>query len=333
MGQTGRRQFLIAASSALAAAPFGLRAQPAGRMARVGLLASALPSNPVAAPIYDALWAELRSLGWIEGKNLAIEARYAEGQFERFPDLAAELVNAGVDVIVASIPPAVEAARDKTRRIPIVMVFVPDPVEAGYVASLARPGGNVTGLAYIALNEIPLKNLELLLEIAPGARRIGVLWSPKDPASANSFGVEQPRAEKLGVTEVSLPVAVPEDIDSALELAQRERIQALRVYSTPVIFQEVRRVAAWAAKQRLPSTGGPREAAQAGLLASYNPDYRQLYRVAAAYVDRILRGANPAEMPVEQPTKFVLVVNLKTAKAIGITIPQSVLLRADEVIE
>ena len=329
---TARREVLRSLLAGAVAAASPAIGQTTRRMARVGFLSSTLPSNHVVAPIYDALWAELRSLGWIEGKNLMIEARFAEGHAERFPVLAAELVHLGVDVIVASSAPATEAARDATRNVPIVMVAVPDPVGKGYVASLARPGGNVTGVADM-LHLVPLKSQELLLEIVPGATRIGILWSPKDRGSANAFKSEQARAKKLGVQLVSLPVSAPEDIDRELELAQRERIQGLRVHPVPVILQDVRKVAAWANKQHVPCVGGPRAYAEAGLLASYSPDFPQLFRFAATYVDRILRGANPAEMPVEQPTKFLLVVNLKTAKAIGITIPRSVLLRADEVIE
>jgi len=327
-----RRHALLAAAVTVALPALG---QPARTVARVGLLSSTLPSQSGAAPshYYEALWTELRSRGWIEGKNLVIEARYAEGRAERFPVLAAELVDARVDVIVAVFTAGVEAARNATRHIPIVMVGVPDPVGQGYIASLARPGGNITGLDNMASIELPLKHLEFLLEIAPGATTVGVLWSPVEAGSANAFEVEKGYAEKRGLRLVSLPVSAPEDIDRALELGQRERIQGLHVHPAPVNFPAIRKIAAWAAKQRLPSFGGPRSFAEAGLLLSYNPDYAHAFRLVARYVDRILRGANPAEMPVEQPTKFLLVVNLKTAKAIGITLPQSVLLRADEVIE
>jgi len=332
MGQTGRRQFLIGASGALIAAPFGLRAQPSGRVARVGLLSNTPPQNPEVAPSYAALREGLRTHGWVEGRNLVIEGRYAQGRAERYPIFAAELVKAGVDVIVAAGTQGTEAARNATRKVPIVMVAVPDPVGQGYVVSLARPGGNITGVASM-LHLIPLKSLELLLEFVPGAKRIGLLWSPRDSMSTYTFKIEQTRAEELGVREVSLPAGAPEDIDPALELAQRERVEGLRVHPTGVLFQDIRKIAAWAAKHRLPSVGGPRAFAQAGLLASYNPDWLHLWRSAGGYVSRILQGANPAEMPVAQPERFLLVLNLKTAKAIGVTIPQPLLLRADEVIE
>lgn len=332
MGQTGRRQFLIAASSALAAAPLGLRAQPAEHVARVGFLANTQPSNPAVTAPYKALRAELRSLGWVEGRNLKIEARYAEGRAERYSALATELVDARVDVLIAAGPQGTEAARNATRSIPIVMAMVNGPVELGYVASLARPGGNITGVADM-LDQVPIKNLELLLEIVPAATTIGILWGPRDPGSARAFKLEQEYAEKRSLREVSFPIAVPDDIDSALELARRDRIEGLRLHPTGVIFQAVRKVATWAVRQHVPSIGGPRAFAEAGTLASYNPDHSQLFRSVAHYVDRILRGGNPAEMPVEQADKFLLVVNLKTAKAIGVVIPQSVLTRADEVIE
>jgi len=332
MGQTGRRRFLIAASSALAAAPFGRRAQPAGRVARVGLLSNTPPPNPEVEPSYSALREGLRSRGWVEGQNLVIEGRYAQGRAERYPIFAAELVKAGVDVIVAAGTQGTEAAQNATLSVPIVMVGVPDPVGQGYVASLARPGGNITGVASM-LHLIPLKSLELLLEIVPRAKRIGLLWSPRDSMSTYTFKVEQTGAQELGVREVSLPAGAPEDVDPALELAQRERIEGLRVHPTGVFFQDIRKIATWATQHRVPSVGGPRSFVQAGLLASYNPDWLHLWRTAGGYAGRILRGANPAEMPVEQPERFLLVLNLKTAKAIGVTIPPSLLLRADEVIE
>jgi putative ABC transport system substrate-binding protein len=332
MGQAGRRRFLIAASTALAAAPLGRRAQPAGRVARVGFLANTPPTNPAVTAPYKALLAELRSLGWVEGRNLKIEPRYAEGHAERYSVLAADLVDAGVDVLIAAGPQGTEAARNATRSIPIVMAMVNGPVELGYVASLARPGGNITGVADM-LDQVPIKNLELLLEIVPSVTKIGILWAPRDPGSARAFKLEQAFAEKRGLREESFPIVAPDDIDRALELARQDRIEGLRLHPTGVIFQEVRKVATWAMQQHVPSIGGPRAFAEAGTLASYNPDHSQLFRSVAHYVDRILRGANPAEMPVEQADKFLLVLNLKTAKAIGVAIPPSLLTRADEVIE
>jgi len=329
---TARRKALRSMLAAAVAAALPALGQPARRTARVGILASARPSDPGIAPLHAAFLAELRSRGWVEGQNLVIEGRYAEGRAERFPVLAAELVDAGVDVIVASGSQATAAARDKTRSIPIVMVALSDPVEAGYVASLARPGGNVTGVTNLT-GVIAVKNLELLHEVKPDAKRIGILWSPKDAGSALAFRREQVAGQKLGLQVVSLPVVFPAEIDHALEIAQRERLQGLRVHPTPAVFQMAGKVAAWAVEQRVPTVSGPRSLVQVGLLAAYGPNYLDISRIAATYVDRILRGANPAEMPVEQPTKFLLVVNLKTAKAIGITIPRSVLLRADEVIE
>ncbi len=332
MDQTGRRRFLIATGSVLAAAPLGVHAQSAGRVARVGLLSNTPPPNREVAPVYSALREGLSAHGWVEGRNLVIEERYAEGRAERYPVLAAELVAAGVDAIVAAGTLGTEAARNATRKVPIVMVGVPNPVGQGYVASLARPGGNITGVASM-LHLIPLKSLELLLEIVPRAKRIGLLWSPTDSMSSSTFKTEQARADELGVREISLPAAAPEDIDPALELAQRERIEALRVHPTGVFAQDIRKIAAWATRHRLASVGGPRAFVQAGLLASYNPDWLHLWRAAGEYVASILRGGNPAEMPIQQPTTFLLVINIRAAKTMGIAVPQSVLTRADEVIE
>ncbi len=331
MGLAERRRFLVTAGAATIAVPLGLRAQPAGRAARVGLLLTATPST--FAPFFEGVRAELRSRGWLEGRNLAFEARYAEGHGDRFPPLAAELVGAGVDVMIASGSQAVEAARAATRSVPIVMLGVPDPVAQGYVASISRPGGNVTGLSNMQSREIPLKQLELALEIVPRAKTMGILWSPNNTGSAEAFGHEQAKAQDFGLRVVSLAVSAPEDIDGALELALRERIQFLRMHATPPILVALGRVARWAAEHRLPTIGGARLHVQAGVLASYNPDYMDMWREAARYVDRILRGAKPAEMPIERPSKFLLVVNLKTAQQIGITIPQSVLARADEIIQ
>ena len=331
MGQIGRRRFLIAATASVAATPLALRAQPAGRTVRVGILVYATPS--IHAPYIEGLRAELRTLGWEEGRNLAFETRYARGRADHLPALAAELVAAGVDVIIASGTQSVEAARAVTRSVPIVMIGIPDPVAQGYVASLSRPGGNVTGLSNMQSREIPLKNLELALEIVPGAKTMGILWSPENKGSADTFAYEQPKAEKIGLRCVSLAVSAPEDIDGALELALRERIHFLQVHGTPAIVVMIGKVADWAIEHRLPIIGGSQLFVQAGTLASYNPDYLDMYRKAARYVDRILRGEKPGEMPIERPSRFLLVVNLKTAQRIGITIPQSVLARADEVIQ
>ena len=331
MGQIGRRQFLVVATMLVAVAPLGLRAQPGVRTARVGLLFAGTPS--IVASYFEGVRSELRALGWEEGRNLVFEKRYAEGHADRFPALAAQLVGAGVDVIVASTSQAVDATRAATRSVPIVMLGVPDPIAQGYVASYSRPGGNVTGLSNMQSREIPLKQLELALELLPGSKTMGILWSPENKGSADAFAYEQSKAEKSGLRVVSLAVSTPEQIDGALELALRERIQFLRVHATPAILVTIGEVASWGAQHRVPTIGGLRAYAQAGVLASYNPDYLDMWRGAARFVDRILRGAKPAEMPIERPTKFLLVVNQKTAQRIGITIPQSVLARADEVIQ
>ena len=288
-------------------------------------------------PSDTALWHQafrvgLHDLGWVEGKNITIEYRYAEGQSDRLPDLAADLVRLKVDVIVASAPPDALAAQKATRAIPIVLANAGEPVAMGLVESLARPGGNITGLSPMNV-ELVGKRLELLREILPKLSRVAVLWNPQGPGSPFYWKEIQLPARQLGIQLHSLEVRSPNDFDQAFEAATRARAGALFVAPDPVIVTNLRRIAGLAAKSRLPSIFHFPEFADAGGLVTYAADRADMFRRAATYVDKILKGAKPGDLPVDQATKFELVINMKTAKALGITIPQSVLVRADRVIE
>jgi putative ABC transport system substrate-binding protein len=274
----------------------------------------------------------LRTLGWIEGDNLIIDRRYAESQNNRLPDLAAELIQLKPDVILTATTPAVLALKRTTSTIPIVSAGIADPVATGVVSSLARPGGNVTGISSIA-SELNGKRLQLLNEVAPKVRSVAVLTNPT--SSASVLGVVDLRraAEAMGIRLQIIEVARPEDLEAALERVASSQAQALLVPNEPILIQARARLAAFALKQHLPSVYGDKPHAEAGGLLSYDPDRADNFRRAAIYVDKILKGAKPADLPVEQPTKFELVINLKTAKALGLTIPPSLLLRADQVIE
>ena len=325
-----RRRDLVLLLGAAAFAPRALRAQTPARVRRIGLLSLYSPS--VTALWHQAFRLGLRDLGWIEGKNISIEYRYAEGSWDPLPDLAADLVRFRVDVIVASSTPEAVAAKNATRTIPIVMVVPADAVGSGLIESLARPGGNVTGLTQMA-PELAGKRLELLTEMVPKLSRVAVLWNPQSQPSTLIFKELQVPARQLGVQLHSLEVRSPDDFDKAFEDATRARVGALIPLASPVITTNLKRISDFAVKNRLPSIYQFSYFADDGGLAAYGPDRADLYRRAASYVDKLLKGAKPGELPIEQPTKFELVVNLRTAKALGITVPQSVLVRADRVIE
>ena len=326
-----RRTFILAAAAwpALAWAR-AARAQAPAKIPRIGLLTPLSPSNT--ALWYQAFRLGLRDLGWIEGKNISIEYRYAEGKSGRIPELAADLVRLKVDVIVTSVTTDALAAQKATRAIPIVMAAAGDPVATGLVESLARPGGNITGLSQMTY-ELGGKRLELLKEMVPRLSRVAVLWNPQNQGSTLTWKEIQLPARQLGIQLHSLEVRSPDDFDQAFEDVTRARAGALFVIQDPVIVTNLGRIAGLAAKRALPSIFQWSEFADAGGLAAYGPDRSDLFRRAATYVDKILKGAKPADLPIEQPTKFELVVNLKTAKTLGITIPQSILLRTDRVIE
>jgi putative ABC transport system substrate-binding protein len=277
----------------------------------------------------EALRQGLRDLGYVEGKNFVFEYRYAEGRSERLPGLAADLVRLKVDLIIAPGDVA-KVAREATGTIPIVMMSSDDPVRAGYVASLARPGGNVTGVTFI-FDELAGKRLELLKEAVPAITRVAVLWNPTHVD--NEFQEMQAAARTLGLQLQSLELRAPSDLDGAFQAASRGRAEALTVTPSRLTAFLRTRIVALAAKGRLPVISGWREFAEAGGLLTYGPNRSEGARRAAAYIDKILKGAKPADLPVEQPTRFELVVNLKTAKALGLTIPQSIMVRADQVIQ
>ncbi|MFQ5946583.1 MAG: ABC transporter substrate-binding protein [Anaerolineae bacterium] len=311
----------------LLAAPVPVEAQRAGKVYRIGFLAT----NP--RPYFESLWQGLRELGWVEGQNIVVERRYAEGQFERLPALAAELVRLKVDVIVAVATPPTHAAVNATKTIPIVFPFVGDPVSQGFVTSLARPGGNVTGLSFFG-PDIVGKQLELLKEAVPNASRVAVLWNPANrffaPLLLREAKVTGPA---LGVQLQPLGVRDPNEFGTAFAAMRRERADALLVLADVMFGAHRTRLAELAAKNHLPAMYGVTLYVKAGGLMAYAPNLADLVRRAATYVDKILKGAKPADLPVEQPTKFELWSNLKTAKALGLTIPDSVLFRADRVIK
>lgn len=327
----GRRLFLGGLLGATLPATLA-RAQTAERVRRVGFMGNLPPSHAFAAPFWRIFQEELHARGWREGHNLLIEARWAEGRVERFIGFADELVGLNLDLIVTVGSEATDAARKKTGTIPIVMVGPSHPVEAGFVASLARPGGNITGVTNL-LNELVVKHLELLKELKPGIERVGVLWSPNNPGSALGFKTIEGTGPRFGLAILSLPIAKPEDLDAAFATILRARPQALHVHPTRPIGLRAQQIASFAVEQKLPTISASSGFVRAGHLASYGADLTQTWRRASFYVDRILRGTKPAELPVEQPTKFEFIINMKTARAIGMTIPQSILLRADEVIE
>lgn len=273
----------------------------------------------------------LRELGYIEGQNIAIEYRYAEGELDRLPDLAAELVQLKVDIILASAPPPTRAAKGATATIPIVMAFSDDPVGSGFVASLARPGGNITGLSTFA-PEISGKELGLLKEIIPGLSRMAVLGTSTVPQYVQVVKEIERAAKALGVKVQYLDVLNAKDIETAFRGARKGRAQAILVLGSPVLYSHRTQIVDLAAKSRLPATYSRPEYVEVGGLMTYGVNMTDVFRRAAIYVDKILKGAKPADLPVEQPTKFELVINLKTAEALGLTIPPTLLFQTDKVI-
>ena len=304
-------------------------AQPAGNMRRIGYLASSSATAHPVEPFREAL----RELGWVEGQNIVIEYRFADGRFERLPDLAAELVRLKMELIVAVPTPAAVATKNATATIPIVMASVGDPVGLGLVASLARPGGNVTGVSFSVGLDLFGKNLQLLKEAIPKVRRVAILSNPANPLHAPVVNNVKAAAQSLGVSLQLLEARGPNDFEGAFAAMSKDRAEALLVVADAMFNLHRKRLAELAAQARLPGVFGGREYAEAGGLMSYGPSIAHQLRQAAVYVDKILKGAKPADLAVEQPTTFELVMNMKTAKALGLTIPPSLLLRADQVIE
>ena len=330
-----RRAFLTG-SAALLATPCVGEAQQAGKVYRIGFLLSGGPAPTPIGPNpglleFDAFIHQMRELGYVLGQNLTVETRAADGKFDRLPGLVAELIALKSDVIFAPATPAAQAAKSATSTIPIVIAVAPNPVEDGLVASLARPGGNVTGLTSTSL-ELSGKRLQLLKEIVPRVTRVAVLGNPDAPVSHAQMRVTQSAARSLGLTALPFWSRTPAEFDAALSAA-KEGTGALVVLPDAMFRSRAGRLAEAAVQYRLPTVFEFKLFADAGGLMSYGADVLDLYRRAAVSIDRILKGAKPADLPVEQPTKFELVINLKTAKTLGLTIPQSLVLRADQVIE
>src|SRR6516164_8702307 len=316
-----RRAFITLIGGAAAAWPFAARAQQGGKKYTIGLFSAAirLPEN---APAWIAFLGAMRELGWIEGKNVVFEGRYADNRLERLPALAEELLRLNVDVIVGVGTLAPLAAKRATTTIPIVMTAAGDPLGSGLVATLPQPGGNVTGMSLMA-PELGGKRLELLKELLPRLARVAVLWNAANPYSARVFKQVQAAGGTLGIEVQSLEMRDPDDYDGAFEVARKQRPDAMITVEDPLTYTYRKRIADFAAGQQLPSLSGLSEFAVAGGLMSYGANNADLFRRAAGYVDKILKGAKPADLPVQQPTEFELVINLKTAKALGVTIPPS----------
>jgi ABC-type uncharacterized transport system substrate-binding protein len=315
---------------ALLATPIATEAQQARKIHRIGFLGNSTAS--LEANLVEPFRRGLSERGYVEGRDVVIEYRWAEGKFERFPELAADLIRLPVDVIVTAGTPAALAVKRATTTIPLVMIAVGDPVGTGLIASLPRPGGNVTGLTSIAA-DLEGKRLELLREIAPGLSHVAILWNPTSPFSIVAEKEARAAAQVLHLKSTSVGVRATQEFDQAFETIVRERPGSLLVLADRLFLHNRERVVDFATRRRLPSVYPYRELVEAGGLMSFGPSYADMHHRAATYVDKILKGAKPADLPVEQPAKFELIINAKTAKALGLTIPQSILLRADEVIQ
>jgi putative ABC transport system substrate-binding protein len=326
-----RRTFLAGTGAVIFAAPLAAEPQQAGKVWRIAYLGNS--SAALESELVAAFRQGLRDLGYVEGRNIVIEYRWAEGQYDRFPGFIAEAIQSKVDIIVTAGTPAILAAKEGTRTIPIVMAVIGDPIAAGVVPSLARPGGNITGSTSMT-PEIDGKRLELLKELVPRVSRVAVLWNPANPNNAARLKGMQAAAQALRLTlEPVVGAADGQQLDKGFGEIVAARAEALIMESDRALLAQRARIVDFAAKRRLPALYAYREFVEGGGLASYAPSYPAMFRRAATYVDKILRGAKPADLPVEQPTKFDLVINLKTAKALGLTIPSSLLGRADEVIQ
>ena len=326
-----RREFITLLGGTAVAWPLAARAQQrATKIPRIGFLAF---SQEVATPeLLNVFRAGLRERGYIEGQNIAIEYRFAKGQIEQYPAAVAELIRLNVDVIVAWTTPAVAAAKRATSTIPIVLLGVSEPVEMGFIASLARPGGNVTGLSNLA-RDLNSKLVGLLVEIVPAIKRIAVLHNPSNPGTSGQRREIEAATRSLNLSLQVVDASVPADLESAFARLAGAGAQGIVVLADPMFLGESKRIAELALKARLPTVFQRRESAEAGGLVAYGASLRDQLRYVAVYVDKILKGAKPADLPVEQPTKFELVINLKTAKALGLEIPAKLLFTADVVIE
>src|SRR5262245_12990403 len=328
-----RRTFLCGLTLEALAAPLGVEAQQAAfaqsqqRTFRIGMLAAGDSTR-----LTNAIFAALQGLGYVEGQNLVVEGRFAEGRLDRLPEFAAELVRLRVDVIVIQGTPAGFAAKSATSTIPIVFAAISDPVGVGIVKSLARPGGNITGTSLMA-SELSAKRLELLHSVAPRLSRVAILWDSSNPGMALRVQETEIAAKQSQVALFSVGPRNAVELEAAFAELVKQRPDALLVTVEPFTRRHLARILEFCSSHRIPSMFEESSYVEAGGLMSYGPDLREIFRRAAVYVDKILKGAKPADLPVEQPTKFELVINLKTAKALGLTIPQSLLLRADHVIQ
>jgi putative ABC transport system substrate-binding protein len=325
-----RRREFIAMLGGAATLPLAARAQQRVGMPRVGYLFSFPQAE--GRHLWEACRQGLRELGYVEGQNIAVEPRFADGRHERLPALAEDLVRHKVDIIVAAATPASRAARAATSQIPIVIVAVGEPVKVGLVASLARPGGNVTGLSLLT-PDLSGKRLELLREFVPTLARVGILKNPDNPVSAVFLEETQVAAHKIGIELRSSDAQNPEQIETAFAQAAARRDDAIIVFDDPVLWSHRAKFVELAAARKIPAMYGYRDFVDLGGLMSYGPDRPDQYRRTAIFVDKILKGAKPAELPVERPTKFEFVFNRKTANALGLEVPTSLLLRADQIIE
>jgi putative ABC transport system substrate-binding protein len=329
---TARRVLTVTLVLGLLAAPSASFAQRAGKVWRVGFLAARHVESLGSDMQFGAFPKGMRELGYIEGKNLVIEWRSAEGKYERLPDLAATLVQLEVDVIVAAGAPAIGAAQKATTTIPIVMGTTGDPVGSGFIKSLARPGGNITGLSDL-VGDLGSKYLEMLLGAVPRLPHVAILTNPGNSSHAAILTSVQAGARSAGARVLHVAARSPQEIEKAFSTMVQQDARAAIVTADPLFNQQHRQIAALAAKHRLPTVSGYRQYVYAGGLMNYGPDFADNFRRAAVYVDKIFKGAKPSDLPVEQSTRFELALNLKTARALGLTMPQSMLLRADEVIQ
>ena len=334
--QLRRREFITLLGGAAVAWPLAARAQQGGKLPRLGILSPGRSELPEPGVIMlDAFVQGLHELGYAEGRNLILERRYAEWRPERLRELAAELAGAGVDVIVAFATPAAGAAKQATSAIPIVAVAVGDPVADGLVDSLAKPGGNVTGTSFLG-PELTARRLQLFKDIVPGLSHVAALWHPhaySDRTMATLLQDTRAAAQTLGMRLELVPADSPDEIDGALTAVASARVQGLIVMPSPMLYAEYKRIVAFTAGSRLPGMGAAREFAALGGLASYGVNLSDLSRQSAKYVDRVLKGAKPSALPVEQPTKFELVINLQVARDLGVTITREFQMLVDEVIE
>ena len=328
----GRRQFTSTIGSVAAVWALGAQAQQPDPVKRVGILQGLAASDVEWSRRFDAFRGHLQELGWMEGRNVAFELRFADAKPERLPALAAELIRANVDVIVTNAAQPVEAARQATSTVPIVMASVGDALGAGYVASLARPGGNITGLTLVSTDQ-SAKRLQLIKQISPSIVRIAVLWNGNASGHRLQIKEMEQAVPAMGIVLQSLPILNANELDATLRTAAQENAQAIVTMDDPLVQSQRVHIVEFAMGQGIPVMGEFRPVTEAGGLMSYGPNQVDMWRRAADYVDKIFKGAKPADLPVEQPTKFELVINHKTAKALGISVPQTLLVGADEVIE